>query len=100
MDFALLFNLLPAITILVCPGALKRKDFVSKGKSKSKSSSLASTVPLSKLDFGIEKDPDFPLKYPAGFGISFILNLDTEDTRLPSGRVPETFILTSQHLNA
>ena len=35
---------------------------VSRGKSKSKSSSLASTVPLSKLDLGIVKEPDCPLK--------------------------------------
>ena len=70
-----------------------------KGKSKSKSSNLASTVPLSRLDFGIEKDPDFPLKYPAGFGISLILKVETDETRLPSGSVPETFIFTSVPLD-
>ena len=92
---ALLSNLSPLITALGCPGALKRKDLVWSGKSKSKSSNLASTVPRSKLDFGIVKEPYCPLKYPAGLGISFILNEETEDTLLPSGRVPETLIFTS-----
>ncbi len=59
---AFLSNLFPLITILGCPGALNLKDLVSKGKSKSKSSNLASTEPRSRLDFGIVKEPDWPLK--------------------------------------
>ena len=93
LAFAL--SLSPLITTLGWPGALNLKDFVCNGRSKSKSSSLASTLPLSKLVFGIVNDPDCPLKYPAGFGISLILKVETDETRLPSGNVPDTLIYTS-----
>lgn len=53
-------------------------------------------MPRSKLDFGNTKSPDFPLKNPEGLGISFILNVETDETLLPSGSVPVTLIFTSR----
>ena len=90
IERTLLLSFAPVTTTLGCPGARKRNDFVTNGRSKSKSSNTAETVPRSKLDLGKVNDPDFPLKNPDGFGISLILKVETEETFFPSGKVPET----------
>jgi hypothetical protein len=62
IEITLLLSFDHVTTTLGCPGARQRNDFVSNGKSKSKSSRIADTDPRSKLDLGKVNDPDFPLK--------------------------------------
>src|SRR5690606_33360506 len=63
-------------------------------KSKSKSSSIAPTVEISRLVLGIFTSPNSPLTVPEGLGISLILNSDWLLTLCPSGSVPDAEIVT------